>query len=808
MIAPSPAPIPRKRARWPWIVAAGFVLTLVAGLTAATYPQWAGPMLLQQIESRGGTRLGATVEIAGIELGYDTIRLKNVHIERPGVRLDFEQIDIEADVDLFESGSIRVIDMHVRGGSLLGSRNALEPMIREVLQAGDLDAVPDERGGLGARVSLRPEQLTVDGVVVDLSDGSSRARGTLTLELISSARSMTWAVSRLVFDLDGRQFVANEIGATLTGGPRGLLFPVELSLEGLGTQMTPEIAIAGTTGVVEFFDASATRIRVDVQGGFGDGSHAVTDSPRKLWSVSGTLHRDLSEGKLAVEMDSFELGRVPEVLAALPLVRSEGATVGGRVDLDLRHGRVRVDGNLSLSGLNVRHPLLARSTVDDLGFDLTVAATFDPKALRVELENLELRRGGVVLRVAGEIVHPPTPSERRYDLRFSISTVACQSVLDAIPAQLVPGLGGFRLGGDFEADLHVDVDFSDLDALVLDGDVDLWKCRVRSAPDRLLASRINGEFVHRVRMKDGRQRTLHLRPGSGDFTPIGLISPMIIAAVLTTEDGGFWRHRGFLPTQFRGALRRNLKAGRVRLGASTISMQTVKNVFLSHERTLSRKLQEMFLTWYLEEISSKDRIMELYLNVVEFGPGVYGVTHAAQHYFGRHPWDITSLEAAYLALMLPSPVRRHVYYCKQKLSDRFIVKLRRIHRLMYSRHRISEEEYLLWKNLEVRFDTEDLRGEAECLDEIESMQAAVGIPFAESGVLRGEHEMLDSPNAPIAGRGATGEFMRRNPRPDVDGRAAEAIPRTQALSDNEDPAMSDAPGVPAMDERDESVAQP
>ncbi len=107
-------------------------------------------------------------------------------------------------------------------------------------------------------------------------------------------------------------------------------------------------------------------------------------------------------------------------------------------------------------------------------------------------------------------------------------------------------------------------------------------------------------------------------------------------------------------------------------------MQTVKNVLLGNEKTLSRKLQELFLTWYLEQHLSKERVMEIYLNVIEFGPGIYGVGSAAHHFFGKSAKDLTALEAAYFASLLPSPKRRYVHYCKGELApgwDRYVRRL-------------------------------------------------------------------------------------------------------------------------------------
>jgi membrane peptidoglycan carboxypeptidase len=103
----------------------------------------------------------------------------------------------------------------------------------------------------------------------------------------------------------------------------------------------------------------------------------------------------------------------------------------------------------------------------------------------------------------------------------------------------------------------------------------------------------------------------------------------------------------------------NLKAGRFVRGASTITMQLAKNLLLSREKTVSRKLQEIVLADYLEQTFTKEEMMELYLNVIEFGPEIYGVGPAARHYFGRAPAELTLSESLFLSGLLPSPLRHH-----------------------------------------------------------------------------------------------------------------------------------------------------
>ena len=106
---------------------------------------------------------------------------------------------------------------------------------------------------------------------------------------------------------------------------------------------------------------------------------------------------------------------------------------------------------------------------------------------------------------------------------------------------------------------------------------------------------------------------------------------------MTTEDNGFFKHRGWVSSEFKSALRKNLQRGGFRLGASSITMQMMKNVLLTREKTLSRKLQELFLVWYIEQNLPKERILELYFNAIEFGPRIYGIGAATRHYFGKQP---------------------------------------------------------------------------------------------------------------------------------------------------------------------------
>jgi monofunctional glycosyltransferase len=144
------------------------------------------------------------------------------------------------------------------------------------------------------------------------------------------------------------------------------------------------------------------------------------------------------------------------------------------------------------------------------------------------------------------------------------------------------------------------------------------------------------------------------------WIPLRDIPRDVINAVIISEDGTFWSHSGFDWFEFRESIERNLKEGRAARGASTITQQLAKNLYLSSSKNPLRKLKEWILTWYIEQSLSKQRILEIYLNVIEWGWGIYGIEGASQHYFGKPASALSRTEAARLAAVIPNPRRYRV----------------------------------------------------------------------------------------------------------------------------------------------------
>lgn len=155
--------------------------------------------------------------------------------------------------------------------------------------------------------------------------------------------------------------------------------------------------------------------------------------------------------------------------------------------------------------------------------------------------------------------------------------------------------------------------------------------------------------------------TAFMRVANGDvhyqWVPLGEISPYLQRAVIAAEDERFYTHPGFDWIAIRRAAQANWRRRTFKFGGSTITQQLAKNLYLSADKTPFRKVKELLIALKLERDLSKERILELYLNVVEWAPGIYGAEAATHHYFGGHAKNLSPAHAAFLASILPNPTR-------------------------------------------------------------------------------------------------------------------------------------------------------
>lgn len=193
-----------------------------------------------------------------------------------------------------------------------------------------------------------------------------------------------------------------------------------------------------------------------------------------------------------------------------------------------------------------------------------------------------------------------------------------------------------------------------------------------------------------VRDWKGNYHPFVVGPKSRYWTPSGRIPAEMKWAVVLAEDSNFYKHEGFDVKAIKNAIKYDLEKKSLKRGASTITQQAAKNLFLSREKTITRKLKEIYLAYRMEQELTKGRIIELYLNVVELGPMVYGIGHGAQYYFGKSAANLTPRECAFLAAMLPGP---RVAYNPYKNLGKVLKRSDMILRLMRKKGVLDEAEY-------------------------------------------------------------------------------------------------------------------
>ena len=479
----------------------------------------------------------------------------------------------------------------------------------------------------------------------------------------------------------------------------------------LFARLTPDVRVAVSGVQIESRTPAGHVERIRDFGwslnGAGNGWYRVVVSGQT--SNDGTLKVDLSvmprearaEGR--IELRRISLAVVAPFVPEVPFYDDEVGTLNAELELTASSPeQISIEGRLRLRELALDSDRIAAEPVDNINVDIKGKGSWYPVERLLEVERGEVRMGKVGVLIDGELER--SPEHYRVDLTAKLPPTPCNDVIAGIPEDVLGSLARFQWSGNWSALAHVSLDSRELEAAELSIRVRNL-CQFEKTPRWVRVERFQGPFRHRAIEPDDTVFEMRTGPGTPNWVAFSDISPFMPAAAISHEDGAFYEHGGFAPWAIRDALVRNLQEGRYVVGASTISMQLAKNLYLQRERTIARKVQEVILTWWLENALNKDEILELYLNVIEYGPAVYGLRNAAAYYFGRNPIDLSPAEAAFLACMLPSPKRYHVSYQRGALSRSMKSKMRRLLEHMAKRERIGPEalEYGLAELEDFRF---------------------------------------------------------------------------------------------------------
>jgi hypothetical protein len=243
-----------------------------------------------------------------------------------------------------------------------------------------------------------------------------------------------------------------------------------------------------------------------------------------------------------------------------------------------------------------------------------------------------------------------------YEVKIHTEKQDAQTFLDGFPKGLFESLEGLKVSGQVQYDLNFHLDTSIPDSVKFSSTLKPFNFRILKWGVTNL-QKINNTFVYTPYEYGKPMRNITIGPSNSNFTPLSQISSHFKNALLTSEDPSFFTHKGFVEESIRKSIAVNFKEKRFVRGGSTISMQLVKNVFLSRQKTLARKAEEILIVWLIENnrLISKNRMLEVYFNIIEMGKNLYGIGEASRYYFGKRPSELNVGEGIFLANIVPRP---------------------------------------------------------------------------------------------------------------------------------------------------------
>jgi hypothetical protein len=629
---------------------------------------------------------------------------------------------------------------------------------------GDLRAILQQV--LGQPVSVTRPRLQVDRALLALLEprgagwvagvgAATGAGGAATAEGASSqapAELPALPAGTLVAK-SSQRFHAFFRGALLRGLAR-----LEGALQRLGgaAKVLPVRDLKVTDGEVRFAPdlINAFPVLADVthlDAGVSLGPDGVFEGTLEFETARSQVYRNRMRFRLTPEGAVSLSARVDQLpaypfQAALPdaIIMDPASQLKG-VDASLEYRPASRDADLSLrfelAPFHFFNPKVSSFYLRELALSADVAlhAAFNPPALA--LTRGEFAFNGVPFSLTATVAD--VSACPAMTLAFNLPSLPVQELVGRLPEGLLPLVHDAIMKGELAFQAKGGFDACQLDELDYDSVATPRGLEVESIGSKVDFEAVLGRFTKEIEDEDGKGRvkviTREFGPGTPGWTPLPLIPPDLVKVVTTTEDGNFFEHTGFSPRQIKRAFAENLEHLGFAKGASTISQQVVKNLFLSREKTLSRKIQEMIITWQMEKTLTKEQILELYFNIIELGPDVYGVKEAARHYFCKRPRDLSLLESLFLATILPNPKRYHKFLEKGRVSAGWKKYLEALLEIMVKRGKITEEQARVNAPYDVKFHV------GECGLELE-VDPVPGVTVPMEG---DQDEPLPAPDAPV-----------------------------------------------------------
>ncbi|MCF6129364.1 transglycosylase domain-containing protein [Flavobacterium sp. AS60] len=380
----------------------------------------------------------------------------------------------------------------------------------------------------------------------------------------------------------------------------------------------------------------------------------TSDKFSQQWSINGFADPRDRKADLTFANTKNDTIRIPYIDKKFNLKTGFKSIHFNLENLAMNSGELHIDGYSSIQDLVVNNPKIASKDV------VIRNARFDYRWIVGEhfiaLDSTSTIQLNAIK--CKPYLSYTNEKDKVYALKLKIPKMKAQDFISSLPKGLFRHFEGMEAQGNFSYALNFEYNNHKPKDVIFESKLKPEGIKITKYGEADL-NKINGDFVYRAIDNGVLQRPIIVGSGNGNYTPLAMMSPYLKKCVLTSEDPSFMTHRGFINEAFRESITKNIRTKKFSRGASTISMQLVKNVFLTREKTLSRKLEEILLVYILENnrISTKDRMLEVYFNIIEWGPNVYGIAEASQFYFQKRPYDLNVNQCLFLATIIPSPKR-------------------------------------------------------------------------------------------------------------------------------------------------------
>ena len=391
------------------------------------------------------------------------------------------------------------------------------------------------------------------------------------------------------------------------------------------------------------------KFHSDVNSVKGEFEDVVSNS---LWECSGSFSQTAHKLDLYVFPTSAKK-------CDLPLVNElTGASISFdtvHVELDgyqYSNHELKVFGLASMSGFSFHHKRISEDSIKVKNASISYLISSDANSVMLDSSSVATL-SGITFK---PFVRFEMSGSRKYSLNLQTDTIPATDFFASLPQGMFDEVRTIEADGTLKFLMSFHLDAAQPDDVVFDCSMKKNKFRIRKFNSSELM-KMTGEFSHSVYENDRYIRSFLVGPSNSYFTPYEGVSPYFRNSVLTSEDGSFFYHNGFNEDAFRKSIATNYKAKKFLRGGSTISMQLVKNVFLNRKKTVARKAEEALIVWLIESnrLYSKERMLEVYFNIIELGPNVYGIGEASEFYFKKTPAALTLSESIFLASLLPHP---------------------------------------------------------------------------------------------------------------------------------------------------------